>query len=471
MGAPKALIRRAARLGYGLNRSSLFSFFVVGRGRQSRCALATAWSAVGLRARGIFIIRFCFSEDLEMQRRGFTLVELLVVIAIIGVLVALLLPAVQAAREAARRMQCSNHLKQIGLALQNYHDVYQSLPYGARARCVSTKSSNTCPRINNVTPVQTWGPSWYVGILPFAEQKPLSDLIEAAAIRTPNLADLNRNTNRVAFNCNNQKIPWMLCPSSPLPQTEVLANVKKNGITCVVPSYVGIAGATDHLANRLATELAFWETRLKPGAPSKKAQNIGSTTPTGPQQAWGGMLCPNECYSMAACIDGTSNTMLVSEKADYFYSQHKGNNSGFRVRIDGSFAKPTSGTASGGWWFLGASNGYTSSQGTKSWQPTYNITTLRAYKGGGSPGAPQNAMIGFNGRSANMTLGKGGNTVSLQVQGIGQGMPNNPLISAHPNVVLSVFMDGHTQAVTKNTPPPLVKRLVTRDDGQQLGSF
>src|SRR5256885_13868450 len=113
-----------------------------------------------------------------MKRSAFTLVELLVVIAIIGVLVALLLPAVQAAREAARRMQCSNHLKQIGLALQNYHDVFQALPFGARARYVLT--ANTLP--SNRT--QLTGPSWYVGILPFCEQKPLSDQIEQISLST-----------------------------------------------------------------------------------------------------------------------------------------------------------------------------------------------------------------------------------------------------------------------------------------------
>ena len=66
--------------------------------------------------------------------------------------------------------------------------------------------------------------------------------------------------------------------------------------------------------------MPFHETRLKPATSGNAAAN-GPTSPPTSQQSWGGMLCPNECFGMAACLDGTSNTMLVSEKGDYFYSR------------------------------------------------------------------------------------------------------------------------------------------------------
>jgi prepilin-type N-terminal cleavage/methylation domain-containing protein len=129
------------------------------------------------------------------RRRAFTLVELLVVIAIIGILVALLLPAVQAAREAARRMQCTNRLKQLALAEHNYHDVYKTF---APMRCGTWR-----PDVSNVH----WNPSMsgFVSLLPFYEQQQIYDYAKA------------RNFSPVAWRTNfgtwTVRIPTLLCPS------------------------------------------------------------------------------------------------------------------------------------------------------------------------------------------------------------------------------------------------------------------
>ncbi len=97
-------------------------------------------------------------RSLSSRHRGFTLIELLVVIAIIAILIALLLPAVQQAREAARRTQCKNHLKQLGLALHNYHDTYSVFPYGHQSEVTGARHRRAC---------------WFQSILPFVDQAPL----------------------------------------------------------------------------------------------------------------------------------------------------------------------------------------------------------------------------------------------------------------------------------------------------------
>lgn len=112
----------------------------------------------------------------DSRSPGFTLVELLVVIAIIGILVALLLPAVQAAREAARRTECRNKVKQIALAVQNYHDSYNELPLGIYADPNPGSSGG-----NN----DSQGLSWFTRILPYVEETVLYDQIAAFDVPDP----------------------------------------------------------------------------------------------------------------------------------------------------------------------------------------------------------------------------------------------------------------------------------------------
>lgn len=110
-----------------------------------------------------------YTSHQKQRRSGFTLIELLVVIAIIAILIALLLPAVQQAREAARRSQCRNNLKQLGLALHNYHDNHSRFPPPGFHPVGGFGSSSAST---------SWGPSWIVMILPFIDQAPLYQLYD-----------------------------------------------------------------------------------------------------------------------------------------------------------------------------------------------------------------------------------------------------------------------------------------------------
>ena len=141
--------------------------------------------------------------------RGFTLIELLVVIAIIGVLVSLLLPAVQQAREAARRTQCRNNMKQLGIALHNYHDTFQVFPFGrgGTGHPDGGTINNAADNVNRL--------SGYVGLLPYIDQAPLFNQIASpltiGSVTYPAFGPKSDNTNYTPFLAT---IPALNCPSS-----------------------------------------------------------------------------------------------------------------------------------------------------------------------------------------------------------------------------------------------------------------
>ncbi len=151
-------------------------------------------------------------------RRAFTLVELLVVIAIIGVLVGLLLPAVQAARESARRVMCSNRLKQVALALHHYHDARETFPEGTRMGTKRPATNNNWCNFPSDGSGGTNGPPWSVLILPYLEQDDVYKTFDLGGRFTgfagadPSTDPIGTAANHAAFDRPNQAYQ---CPSDP----------------------------------------------------------------------------------------------------------------------------------------------------------------------------------------------------------------------------------------------------------------
>jgi prepilin-type N-terminal cleavage/methylation domain-containing protein len=217
------------------------------------------------------------------RRVGFTLVELLVVIAIIGVLVALLLPAVQAAREAARRTQCSNNLRQFGLAFQNHHDTLQILPDGGEnwdpigfPRSMPNGKPATAPN-------QNWG--WGYQVLPYIEQSAIWNAPTDAEVR-------------------GAIIKSYYCPSRRKAMTIVVGTPPT---PCAMMDYAGNAGTEAFLApmqtqtvNGIAVDI--------PGAA------VGNGTDGVVVRKPGGYPNRSQSIRLAMLTDGTSNTLLVGEK-------------------------------------------------------------------------------------------------------------------------------------------------------------
>jgi len=324
------------------------------------------------------------------RRLGFTLVELLVVIAIIGVLVALLLPAVQAAREAARRMQCQNQLKQIGLAVHNHDDSFLVFPTGGNNGGITRVSGGTANAKSN--PFQQAGTLFQ--ILPYIEQQNIYDSQDNALIRrTP--------------------IKAYFCPSRRRPLTRPdFGNAPVALNDYAIPLWTlenGGGGSTSGC-------WGFW-------SDSNATDTVNYNYYKNTVFVRGGIKTEAfPALRMAEITDGTSNTMMMSEKF-----------------VDPSryFPSPASSDPTTTWGALG----FTDTGYMNGWA---NWSTARC------------AIMVPNRDKAYAT--------TAWWQGFG---------SAHPNGINAVFADGSVRSISYTIPSPIMVLISRKDDGLvvDIGSF
>jgi prepilin-type N-terminal cleavage/methylation domain-containing protein/prepilin-type processing-associated H-X9-DG protein len=381
-------------------------------------------------------------------RASFTLIELLVVIAIIAILIGLLLPAVQKVREAAARMSCSNNLKQMGLALHNYHDVNGFVP--------SAGSADGKPFSPGPWPMSGEGTNWSIYLLPYIEQGNIFNKLtfngDSGWTNNQNQTATVGGTVYTSSALNNvllinsANIKLYRCPSDnkpPLIRNDCNVRDASGNESILVNrnSYVAIAGAV----NNLDGSGQFRESRNTDG--SSWSWQFGIT-------AWGGVLVPDYVgIKFTSITDGLSNTMVISEQS----AQLTGiSPSGHIVNDQYSV------TSTGGGLFRGHSSGQASGgicQAPSNWMDArgQTYTTIRYginRKTGWPCGGP--AGIGVCGGGAGFWNSEGANV---------------PLVSNHTNGVNALFGDGSVHFLNDSTNLLTLARLATRDDGGVLGDY
>ncbi|MFO1092641.1 MAG: DUF1559 domain-containing protein, partial [Planctomycetaceae bacterium] len=350
-------------------------------------------------------------------------IELLVVIAIIAVLIALLLPAVQQAREAARRTQCKNNLKQMGIALHNYLDVTQRFPSaGGWYANFPYQGSGV-----------GWGPSQYVALLPFMDQAPLYNGWNFNTTGTSGSGEdpgLN-NLNNVLL-AEKASLPWINCPSSSLTNNDnqgIFGNypsIPKGFIA--VNQYYGISGSA-------------------PYGQFTSTQGLHGTAFTGGILSDRGMMPESTPQKIGNCTDGTSNTIIIGEISGYVRGSDGTQND---VRPGGVAA-----------WFTG-SIGNTGAVFGSLWDagPHQSTVTIRY-----TPNKKATIIAGI-----------------WDLQGVGHDNPapalgnyfarqNTPLSSFHAGGVHVLLTDGSVRFISDNIDLQTLTVLGVRNDGLTAGDF
>jgi prepilin-type N-terminal cleavage/methylation domain-containing protein len=252
--------------------------------------------------------------NIQRRRPAFTLVELLVVIAIIGILVSLLLPAIQAAREAARRAQCQNNLRQLGIGIQSYHDVNKKLPVGAYWGDTRSGCKSCGPTDPNPECCQTDRGTILMLLLPFLEEQALFDAINKKIV-----VDEQKLPNGQPI--GGVRIATFVCPSDEHP-TEASHTASEYGQLSVdlmktykMSNYAASRGPTRHINGGTSCSLTSnWNNQFNPTHPKMVTDypEIGGN-PERWRMSGGPFTRMGVNFKLSQIVDGPSHTIFMGE--------------------------------------------------------------------------------------------------------------------------------------------------------------